>query len=395
MIREVNITNLEKGFIDEDGNKSTSSEYIRTSSRLTYDGAFLKLDLPFHAIKNLPVIGSFDGTTGYRYNTGAGTALASYTNNANYKVIYYWAFIYRTNPETGNVTVPCIGHFMIRVPVSIGTFVGDPAYIARKNIPQNSDASGTLDKYLVGTSEDYDALTPESTITYYSSGTSGSTVTKTAKEFVFGTRYVADTDRVEFVLKGERDSEMARCKAGIITYSKPGDTGGQVIHSERWIDVPTVSNTIYVLPYAPVAKMLMVFQIVDVSNPAVNEIVNPKLKYVDDGWELNEDDILLNSGLPEKVDTPTFVPPYPATMWYLDDRDKLKNALLPEYLPVGAFALTTELEMIRLPESLEEIGKEAFYGSAIRRVIIPNNTCTYYSTSFPPDCVVTGGRKID
>lgn len=115
-------------------------------------------------------------------------------------------------------------------------------------------------------------------------------------------------------------------------------------------------------------------------------------------WRLDSDDILtLNSEdwtpFPEPMEYLT--PPYPASMWYLDEYNKLTNALLPDILPLGAFALTTELHEIRLPESLEEIGPEAFYGSAIKRVIIPNNTCTYYSTSFPPDCVVTGGHKID
>lgn len=116
-------------------------------------------------------------------------------------------------------------------------------------------------------------------------------------------------------------------------------------------------------------------------------------------WRLNSNNILtLNSEDWEPFQEPIYdvlTPPYPATMWYLDENNKLKNALLPERLPMGAFALTTELEMIRLPESLEEIGPEAFYGSGIRSVIIPNNTCTYYSTSFPPDCVVTGGHLIE
>lgn len=115
-------------------------------------------------------------------------------------------------------------------------------------------------------------------------------------------------------------------------------------------------------------------------------------------WRLDSDDILtINSEdwspFPEALDS--FTPPYPASMWYLDENNKLMNALLPDVLPLGAFALTTELQEIRLPESLEEIGPEAFYGSAIRRVTIPNNQCTYYATSFPPDCVVTGGHLIE
>lgn len=115
-------------------------------------------------------------------------------------------------------------------------------------------------------------------------------------------------------------------------------------------------------------------------------------------WRLDSDDILtLNSEdwtpFPESMKYLTS--PYPASMWYLDENNKLMNARLPDILPLGAFALTTELQEIRLPESLEEIGPEAFYGSAIRHVTIPNNQCTYYATSFPPGCVVTGGHLIE
>lgn len=115
-------------------------------------------------------------------------------------------------------------------------------------------------------------------------------------------------------------------------------------------------------------------------------------RYFKDHWRLINDELVYDS-MPEPIDYLT--PPYPATMWYLDENNKLMNALLPDILPMGAFALTTELQEIRLPESLEEIGPEAFYGSAIRRVAIPNNLCTYYATSFPPGCVVTGGHLIE
>lgn len=133
----------------------------------------------------------------------------------------------------------------------------------------------------------------------------------------------------------------------------------------------------------------------DLPEPIENNLTPP---YPASLWRLDSNDILtLNSydwtPFPESL--PNFTLPYPASMWYLDENNKLMNALLPDILPMGAFALTTELQEIRLPESLEEIGPEAFYGSAIRHVTIPNNQCTYYATSFPPDCVVTGGHLIE
>lgn len=121
-----------------------------------------------------------------------------------------------------------------------------------------------------------------------------------------------------------------------------------------------------------------------------NTLVSP---YPASLWRLDSDNNIVTLLLPEALDS--FTPPYPASMWYLDENNKIMNGLLPDVLPLGAFALTTELQEIRLPESLEEIGPEAFYGSAIRRVTIPNNLCTYYATSFPPGCVVTGGHLIE
>lgn len=127
----------------------------------------------------------------------------------------------------------------------------------------------------------------------------------------------------------------------------------------------------------------------DLPEPIESNLTPP---YPASMWRLDSDNDLVTLLLPEALDS--FTPPYPASMWYLDENNKLMNSLLPDVLPLGAFALTTELQEIRLPESLEEIGPEAFYGSAIRRVTIPNNQCTYYATSFPPDCVVTGGHLI-
>lgn len=133
----------------------------------------------------------------------------------------------------------------------------------------------------------------------------------------------------------------------------------------------------------------------DLPEPIENNLIHP---YPASLWRLDSDDILTLNGedwspFPEPMEY--FTPPYPASMWYLDENNKLMNSLLPDVLPMGAFALTTELQEIRLPESLEEIGPEAFYGSAIRHVTIPNNQCTYYATSFPPGCVVTGGHLIE
>lgn len=88
--------------------------------------------------------------------------------------------------------------------------------------------------------------------------------------------------------------------------------------------------------------------------------------------------------------------PYPAGMWYVSDTpDVTHDGAITDIAAMGAFARTANLREIRLPESISEIGPEAFSDSGIKEVIIPNNTCTYHSTSFPPDCVVTGGILVD
>lgn len=114
-------------------------------------------------------------------------------------------------------------------------------------------------------------------------------------------------------------------------------------------------------------------------------------------WRLDSDDILTLNGedwapFPEPMNYLT--PPYPATMWYLDENNKLMNILLGGPLPNGAFANNPNLTEVVLPSTLSSIGRESFAWTGLSSVTIPNNQCTYYSTSFPEGCVVTGGHLI-
>ena len=116
-------------------------------------------------------------------------------------------------------------------------------------------------------------------------------------------------------------------------------------------------------------------------------------------WRVSDNKLTLNSDywspIPNEIEGGTLTPPYPASFWYLDDNNKLSLALLPESMPLGAFAHCKKLKTIVLPNSLASIGPEAFAESGLRSVTIPNSQCTYYATSFPPSCVVTGGRLIE
>ena len=109
-------------------------------------------------------------------------------------------------------------------------------------------------------------------------------------------------------------------------------------------------------------------------------------------WTLDENDILTNENLPAPTD---WQPPYPAGMWSLDSNDILTNSMLPEILvdTQGAFAGLTNLTKVLFPSTLQSIGRYSFRDTGLTEVTLAD-TCTYYSTSFPEDCVVTGGQSI-
>lgn len=112
-------------------------------------------------------------------------------------------------------------------------------------------------------------------------------------------------------------------------------------------------------------------------------------------WVLNTqtNDIYTEDTIQDNVHN-AFEPPYPASFWYVTDTPDITHDGALEAKPIGAFARTKNLVEIYLPESLTSIGPEAFADSAIRKVVIPNNKCTYYITSFPSDCEVIGGHLI-
>lgn len=216
----------------------------------------------------------------------------------------------------------------------------------------------------------------------YLSASSGTTVSN-----VFSWGYRADSSNPITFTTGDTNTHL------VVYYTNESEYNTKVMLNEGSSIEPYEAPTRYFKSWYLDSNNLLLHD--DLPEPIEGLFSEP---YPATFWRLDSNDILtLNSEdwspFPEPMNYLT--PPYPATMWYLDENNKLMNALLPDILPMGAFALTTELQEIRLPESLEEIGPEAFYGSAIKRVIIPNNTCTYYSTSFPPDCIVTGGRLIE
>ena len=105
-------------------------------------------------------------------------------------------------------------------------------------------------------------------------------------------------------------------------------------------------------------------------------------------WYLTPEDTLKNGLLPVPINTPSLVKPYPASFWWYEEADdRLEEALIPNSLPVGAFVNCRNLTYIRIPSTVTRIGREAFYNSGLTLVRIPAG-CTYYPTSFPPDCEI-------
>ena len=113
-------------------------------------------------------------------------------------------------------------------------------------------------------------------------------------------------------------------------------------------------------------------------------------------WALDANDELKNGWLAEELPDDFIVEPYPSRYWYYDSiNEEIKLSLVPsKTIACGAFAHNPHLTDITIPASVTSIGRESFAGTGLTAVTIPNDNCTYYSTSFPPDCVVTGGHLI-
>lgn len=111
-------------------------------------------------------------------------------------------------------------------------------------------------------------------------------------------------------------------------------------------------------------------------------------------WYVNQtNDDVIHLGELDYV-TPCFRPPYPSAFWYPFNYDVIHGGEL-DYTKMGAFMAAKKLRRVTLPMSLTSIGEYSFAESGLKRVTIPNDETTYYSTSFPPNCIITGGHLIE
>lgn len=386
----LNLGSLEKGSISDSGSKVTASSSVRTGNYVTGNDAFYECEVECGIAVKDDIEGSFSGDSSWRNPIPdcPTTFGATSTDNPNDTCEYY--HFVRTCIEPPSQTFPQgrtrqWAGYMINLYPTIGfNHEGNiPRFMYRGDNEFQSSNAFSGSKSYVSIDMSGDGL-----ITYYKSGSSGETATKTIFELLFGEKNPDNDDTLSINLAGSRGSKEISADIALIGYN----ANNQVVYNKRWVSAG-VEN---IINYLPIAKWKFVFKNEEYYSDIKTEyILNPSVKLRAGSWEMTQDNILVNSGMCEEISGDILTYPFPKSFWELDDNDKLEMFMLPDILPVGAFALTTELQEIRLPESLEEIGPEAFYGSDIKRVIIPNNTCTYYSTSFPPDCVVTGGHMID
>lgn len=112
-------------------------------------------------------------------------------------------------------------------------------------------------------------------------------------------------------------------------------------------------------------------------------------------WFVQNNDVR-HLGEIDNYHTPCFEYPYPSIFWYVNDEENdVEHTGELDYEKMGAFKSATKLKKVTLPTSLVSIGEYAFADSSLKKVVIPNNETTYYPTSFPPNCIVTGGHLIE
>lgn len=125
---------------------------------------------------------------------------------------------------------------------------------------------------------------------------------------------------------------------------------------------------------------------------ALPDSINWQTPYPIGVWYLQEDDKLHADSIPNKL---SWTKPYPYSMWYIEpDFNHLFDSAIPYPPIIDAFRGCSKLKLIKIADSVQSIGKLSFEDTALTKVKL-SDTCTYYSTTFPPDCVITGGQIIE
>lgn len=96
--------------------------------------------------------------------------------------------------------------------------------------------------------------------------------------------------------------------------------------------------------------------------------------------------------LPDVPDIIGITSPMPYS-FYTQSAGNYPSFSVPDILITGAFCYAAKLSSVVIPSTVKSIGKYSFTYTALTSVVLPDN-CTYYATSFPEGCAVTGGVLI-
>lgn len=109
-------------------------------------------------------------------------------------------------------------------------------------------------------------------------------------------------------------------------------------------------------------------------------------------WSYGSDGKLTLDGIHPVVNKNTISPP--PTEWMLDDTNHLVMPIYRELIDdLGAFSESSNLKTIIFPDTVISLGKKTCHDTLVSAITLPNE-CTYYKTTFPESCSITGGRKI-
>lgn len=396
----LNLGSLEQGTLSETGTKSSANDQVRTYDYVTNDYSFFKGVGDIRAAVLMPVEGSMQGipkSSSSTYDAVPGVP-SDYTvntndyNNPNYKVVYYWWH----SGSGNNYKRGCVA---LRLPIY--NYTGDRPYaIGFRDISSSAYASFRIA---------YDSIDVfGNSITYTSDG---ETITKSITQLLN-----ASSDNYSAELRGVRDSEDRPCEVAYLGY----DSSNNVKFSKRW-EESRDDNIIDFTDGLAITKWKFVLRVENVSTLKTGHILNDhkKFKLQMDPWEMTQDDVLVNSGMCEEIDSEILVYPFPASFWKLDSSNKLEMFMLPEEISgdiltypfpksfweldetdeklnlfsipeelyLGAFCECITLGEMKIPQSVKSIGERAFYHTNLIEVTIARD-CTFYPTSFPVGCQI-------
>ena len=377
-------SSLVQGTFDETGTAQTSTTCVRISQRITYEPTLYNAEFELEAVLLLPMTGNSSGEDNLKIPSLASLQLDTLIADPNYEIEYYWFTISRQGYDDGHGgNYWRVGCCALVIPVVGGNRENElPIMYGAQNVAYTGAGSGE-------NSTRYIECDVSSNYLKYSEN--GTIYETTVAQFILGSviHYDSDTDTYSATKQAERKSRFVEPEAAFIGYHV--DNASFLTFNERWI---ISGETVDISEYIPTCYVLVAMRVDEDTELKPSYVTKAILKAENSSWELLSSERLYTYPIPSSIETDIFVEPYPASFWFLDSNNKIEMLLQPISIPLGAFAGCNNLVDVILPESLTSIGEESFAKTRLRSVTITNDNCTYYSTSFPEDCTVTGGHLI-